>query len=146
MKRMLLAVTLVSILSFSCTGVDNTYDPNAAMLTDTTRYTTIQWLDSVVNFGTVNMGEQVTVAFRFRNTGNQPLFLTNVKAGCGCTVPDYTTNAITPRGEGVVTGAFNTNKVQPGEARKSIFVTTNTRNNTNHTLIFTGVIKEAVKK
>ena len=109
---------------------------------DTANYTSIQWLDSMVSFGSINMGEKAMVTFKFRNTGNKPLFLTNVKAGCGCTVPDFTKGAIAPGSEGKVTGAFNSNQSQPGEVRKNIFVTTNTKNRTDHTLIFTGVIRK----
>ncbi len=118
-------------------------DPATAAGQDSASYTRIQWLDSIVNFGSVNMGEQVQVAFRFRNVGNKPLYLTNVKAGCGCTVPDYTKGAVAPGKEGVVTGAFDTNKSHPGEVRKNIFCTTNTPGGLSHTLTFTGVIKEA---
>jgi hypothetical protein len=147
MKRMIIAAALSSIVWFSCTGGDQpASDAKAIILADTAKYTSIQWLDSVVNFGSINMGEQMKVVFRFRNTGSQPLFLTEVRAGCGCTVPDYTKGAIAPGGEGVVTGAFDSNKAHPGEVRKSIFVTTNTREKTKHTLIFTGTIKEAAVK
>lgn len=111
-------------------------------MADTTTYTTVQWMDSVVNFGSIPMGEQAQVAFRFRNTGAKPLYIANVRAGCGCTVADYTKGAIAPGGEGVVTGAFDSNKSHPGEVRKNIFVTTNTKNGKDHTLIFTGLIKE----
>lgn len=120
----------------SCTG--NT-SKNAA---DTSAYTKIQWLDSIVNFGTADMGQVVQVVFHFRNTGDKPLFLTNVKAGCGCTVPDYTKGAIAPGQEGVVTGAFDTGKSQHGKVSKNIFVTTNTQSRTEHTLTFTGIIAE----
>jgi hypothetical protein len=145
MKQSILFAALLGITWISC--IDKPEDPaSAKILADTSKYTTIQWMDTVVNFGTINMGEQIKVAFKFKNTGNQPLFLTNVRAGCGCTVPDYTKGAIAPGAEGMVTGAFDSNKAHAGEVRKSIFATTNTRNKTSHTLIFTGVIKEAAAK
>jgi len=108
---------------------------------DSANFTKVQWLDSVVNFGSMQMGETKTVTFRMKNIGNKPLFLTNVKAGCGCTVADYTKGAIAPGAEGVVTGAFDSNKAQTGEVHKSIFVTTNTANGINQTLVFTGKIE-----
>ncbi len=138
-------IVLFAMIAFGCIACNNHDQPgqaNAAAITDTSKYTSIFWLDSIVNFGSVNMGEKVQVAFKFRNTGTKPLFLTNVKAGCGCTVPDFTKGAIAPGKEGVVTGAFDTNKSHPGEVRKNIFVTTNTQNGINHTLTFTGTIKE----
>ena len=91
------------------------------------------------------MGEKIKVVFRFKNSGTKPLVLAEVKAGCGCTVPDYTKGAIAPGAQGEVTGAFDSNKSHTGEVRKSIFVTANTHDKTNHTLIFTGLIKEVAK-
>ncbi|MDB5211216.1 MAG: hypothetical protein JWQ30_2043, partial [Sediminibacterium sp.] len=142
MKRVIIVAAFSSILWFSCERVDAVSEADAKLMADTAKYTTVQWMDTVVSFGTVNKGEQVNVTFRFRNTGTQPLILANVRAACGCTIPDYTKGAVAPGGEGEVTGAFDTNKSQSGEVRKSIFVTTNTKNKTRQTLIFTGLVKE----
>ncbi len=146
MTRTVILAALSSILWLSCHHIEQFTEADAKVMTDTSKYTTIQWMDTVVNFGTANKGEQVKVTFRFRNTGNQPLIVANVRAACGCTVPDYTKGAIAPGGEGEVTGAFDSNKSEGEAIRKSIFVTTNTRNKTNHTLIFTGRIKETAVK
>lgn len=139
-----LAFILISIAWASCHQADKMDAAGKQQIADTANYTSIKWLDSVVNIGSIQMGEQVKVVFRFRNTGTKPLFLANVKAGCGCTVPDYTHGAIAPGAEGVVTGAFDTNKSYIGGVRKNIFVTSNTRNRNEHTLIFTGVIKDKI--
>lgn len=143
MKGFSIALIVLSFfVSVSCNN--DGAKPGEAQTADTANYTSIQWLDSAVNFGSIAMGEQAKVVFKFRNTGSNPLFLTNVRAGCGCTVADYTQGAIAPGNEGEVTGAFDSNKAQPGEVRKNIFVTTNTNNRRDHTLIFTGVIRERV--
>jgi hypothetical protein len=114
----------------------------AKMMGDTAGYTTIQWLDSIVNFDTINMGEKTNIVFRFRNSGDKVLYLSEVKAGCGCTVADYTKGAIAPGQQGEVTGAFDSNKSHPGEVRKQILVTANTKGVTRHKLIFDGWIRE----
>ena len=145
MKRIVIPVLLSSLIWLSCKNNDISKDANTKILADTTQYTNIQWLDSVVNFGNINMGEKIKVVFRFKNSGTKPLVLAEVKAGCGCTVPDYTKGAIAPGAQGEVTGAFDSNKSHPGEVRKNIFVTANTHDKTNHTLIFTGLIKEVAK-
>ena len=130
---------IAATILVSCNSSGNRPNP---VMTDTARFTTIQWLDSVVNFGTIQKGETIKVAFRFRNTGLHPLLITNVRAGCGCTVPEYTQQPVAPGAEGVVTGSFDSNKAQAGEVRKSIFVTANTGQKSSHTLIFTGLVKE----
>ena len=130
MKPFVALVALISVICISCNDGDTV---DTKEMADTANYTTIQWMDSLVNFGTIPMGKQVQVVFRFQNTGTKPLYLADVKAGCGCTAPDYTKDAIVPGGEGVVTGAFDSNRSHPGEVRKNIFVTTNTRNGKDQT-------------
>ena len=79
MKWIMGSIILVSICWVSCFN-EPTIDPAATkILADTSKYTTIVWLDSIVNFGSIKMGEQTKVVYRFKNTGNQPLFLANVK-------------------------------------------------------------------
>lgn len=115
---------------------------NQLAAADTANYTQVQWLDSVVNFGAIKMGEKINIRFRVKNTGTKPLFLTDVHPVCGCTVADYTKEAIAPGAEGVVVGAFDSKLSHVGTVRKSILATTNSQNGINHNLIFTGVINE----
>lgn len=142
--RLFLTALVLAVVCISCGSDEDAL--NAKRMADAPNYTTIQWLDSIVHFDTIALGEQVKVTFRFRNTGDKPLYLTEVKAGCGCTIPDYTKGAIAPGQSGEVTGAFDSNKAHAGEVRKSIFVSTNTINVNKHTLIFTGFIREANKR
>ncbi|MFN8711721.1 MAG: DUF1573 domain-containing protein [Bacteroidota bacterium] len=59
------------------------------------------------NFGTIKQGEVVTHEFRFRNTGKEPLIITNAQGSCGCTVPEYSKEPIKPGGTGTVKVTFN---------------------------------------
>ncbi len=130
------------IVMVACKNPSPVIKLNPFTTADSAKFTKIQWIDSIVNFGTMKMGESKRVNFRLKNVGDKPLFITNVKAGCGCTVPDYTKEAIPPGSVGFVSGEFDTNKAHVGEVRKSIFVTTNTENGINKTLLFTGIIEE----
>lgn len=132
-----------SILLFmaACSGPTGS-SADSTPLTDTANYTTIQWLDSIVGFGTIQQGEQISLKFRFRNTGKKPLFVVHVRASCGCTVPEYTKEAVPPGGEGAITAAFDTNRSAAGNIRKTVTVYTNTSNGSEHTLIFTGDVNE----
>jgi hypothetical protein len=131
------------LVIFACKNPSPVIHLNPYSAADSSNFTEIEWLDSVVNFGTMSMGETKVVTFRMRNIGNKPLTISNVQAGCGCTVPDFTKGAIAPGAVGFVSGSFDSNKAHPGEVRKSIFVTTNTRNGINKTLTFTGIIEPA---
>jgi formylmethanofuran:tetrahydromethanopterin formyltransferase len=85
----------------------------------------ISWEETVFDFGTFKeeAGQQVH-KFVFVNTGNEPLFLTNVKASCGCTATEYSKEPIQPGAKGYVTATYNP-KGRPGKFNKSITVTSN---------------------
>jgi hypothetical protein len=111
----------------------NVQDPS---MNDSTKWTTIQWLDSTQNFGKVTDGEKVKISFHFKNTGSQPLVISDVHASCGCTVPSKPDEPIAPGKEGVITAEFNSSG-RVGKASKYINVTCNTKENIV-TLLFEG--------
>jgi len=139
MKKLLLVLSIGTFVNIGC-NTNPMVKLGLDKVLDTSKFTQIQWIDTLANLGKITMGETKTASFQIKNIGNKPLFITNVAAGCGCTVPDYTKGAIAPGGIGIVTGSFDSNKSHPGEFRKSIFVTTNSANGINQTLVFTGLI------
>lgn len=141
--RSFIGLTFAAVFMIACGNNEQAAAPQQQAGVDSTKLTNVQWLDSVVNFGIISMGEKIEVKFRFKNTGSQPLMIQSVKAGCGCTAPDYTKEAIPPGGEGEVTGAFDSNKVTEGEVRKTISVVMNTKPYPDHILVFSGTIRKA---
>jgi len=116
-------------------------EANQKVAADSSNYTTVKWIDSIVKFGTINKGDTISIKFRCLNTGNKPLVLVNVRPGCGCTVADYSKEPIAPGAEGLVTAFFDSKKVgTSGDVRKTIIVNTNTKNGTEHYLYFEGSI------
>jgi len=86
--------------------------------------TTVQIIDSIYYFGKVGEGDIVEFNYRFKNTGDKPLVVTNVSASCGCTVPEKPEEPIKPGEIGFIKVKFNSAN-RPGEARKSVTVTSN---------------------
>ena len=85
----------------------------------------IQFDSSVVNFGTLAIGENFDHTFKFTNTGNAPLSLAQVAPSCGCTVPrNWTRDPIAPGASGEIAVTFNS-KGNAGAVEKSITVLTN---------------------
>lgn len=83
------------------------------------------WTETTYDFGTFKEEDGTqTHTFEFVNTGNEPLYLTSVKASCGCTAVDYTKEPIQPGGKGYVKAAYNPAN-RPNRFNKSITVTTN---------------------
>jgi hypothetical protein len=113
-----------------------TDDQKRAALMDSTRFTTIQWLDSTfTDLGKVKEGTVVEVAYRFKNTGQHNLVIADVTAGCGCTTPDKPEQPILPGQEGVIKAKFNSQN-HPGENRKDVYVKANTLPQQSITLVF----------
>lgn len=48
------------------------------------------------DFGTIEQGTPQEAAFKFTNTGNAPLIITNATSSCGCTVPNPPKGPIAP--------------------------------------------------
>ena len=87
--------------------------------------TTIQYDQPVFDFGNINEGEIVKHAYKFKNTGSEPLVISNCKGSCGCTVPTWPKEPIPPGGEGEIKVEFNS-KGKPGPQSKRVTVTANT--------------------
>ncbi len=87
--------------------------------------TTIAFEESEYDFGTVKAGEKVTHVFKFKNTGSEPLIISNAKGSCGCTVPNWPREPIPPGGEGEIVVEFNS-KGKRGKQNRKVTITANT--------------------
>ena len=141
MKGIILAgFVLISLIACKSKS-EKDFEKGLQVSKDSANFTTVQWIDSIVSFGTINKGEKIEIKFRCKNTGTKPLILANVRPGCGCTVAEYTKEPILPGAEGLVTGSFDSNKTgATGEVDKTIIVTANTLSGTTY-LHFKGTIK-----
>lgn len=59
------------------------------------------------DFGDINQGDVVEQVFKFTNTGNQPLIISEIKTTCGCTTPVFPKNPIMPGASGEIKVGFN---------------------------------------
>ncbi len=87
--------------------------------------TSIQYDQPVFDFGVIDEGEIVKHSYKFKNTGNEPLVISNCKGSCGCTVPTWPKEPIPPGGSGEIAVEFNS-KGKPGPQSKRVTVTANT--------------------
>ncbi|MEZ5043773.1 MAG: DUF1573 domain-containing protein [Saprospiraceae bacterium] len=87
--------------------------------------TVMTFAETTFDFGTVEDGEKVAHTYTFKNTGNEPLILSDAKGSCGCTVPQWPREPIAPGAEGVVTVEFNS-KGKKGKRNQKVTITANT--------------------
>jgi hypothetical protein len=76
------------------------------------------------NFGEITQGESVEYAFKFTNTGSDPLIITSAKGSCGCTVPVWPREPVAPGESGVIDVKFNS-KGKKGKQNKRVTLITN---------------------
>lgn len=79
------------------------------------------------DYGTVVQASDGSCQFVFKNKGKAPIVLNEVKASCGCTVPEWTRTPVAPGEKGTIKVTYNTNNV--GAFTKSITVNSNAVNN-----------------
>jgi hypothetical protein len=80
---------------------------NTAIDHETPKGAVIEFDKEVHDFGQIVSGERVSYAFRFTNKGTEPLLITGIKSGCGCTVGEYPREPILPKKSGRVQVVFN---------------------------------------
>lgn len=124
----------------ACNNNNTGDDAVKKTLSDTANYTSVEWVDTLKNFGTIVYGEKADIQFRCKNAGNKPLILASVTPGCGCTLADYTKEPIAPGKEGFVNASFDSKKAHSADVRKLIYVRCNDKTNTDRVLIFEGKV------
>jgi len=93
------------------------------------------------DFGDIVQGDQVDYVFTFKNTGNQPLILSNVLVQCGCTATEWPREPVQPGKEGKISVSFDSSG-KIGMQNKVITVVSNATNAHERVKIITNVLKK----
>jgi hypothetical protein len=86
---------------------------------------TMDFKDTLHDFGTIHEDEVVTYDFAYTNNGKGPLIITAANGSCGCTVPDYPHDPIPPGKTVNMKVTFNS-AGKAGHQEKSVFIHDNT--------------------
>ncbi|MDP4266794.1 MAG: DUF1573 domain-containing protein [Bacteroidota bacterium] len=113
----LFAITAVRAQGDSKVVNANASNPNAPV---------ISFDNKVHDYGTIKQDGDPNCEFTFKNTGKEPLILTNCRASCGCTVPDWPKEPILPGKTGKIKVHYDTHRI--GQFNKTITVTSNAKN------------------
>jgi hypothetical protein len=93
------------------------------------------------DFGTIDYAGNGTYEFKFKNTGKEPLIISDAKGSCGCTVPTYPKNVPIKPGESqVIKVTYDTKRA--GNFNKTVTVTSNAKTATK-TLTIKGKVDPA---
>ena len=69
---------------------------------------TISFDKTTFDYGTVKTGADGHRNFTVTNTGDKPLIISSVKAGCGCTTPEWSQDPIMPGKSALIKVGYNT--------------------------------------
>lgn len=102
----------------------------------------IAWEKSSHDFGDLVQGDKVEHTFKFKNTGNEPLIITNVQVTCGCTTPrGWARDPIAPGLAGEITVAFNS-LGKYGKQEKVVTIVSNAVNPQGAQILFSANVLE----
>jgi hypothetical protein len=127
MKNGILLLACMALLATGC-GSDASestgkMDPEVISGKQGTPVLTFQ--DTRHNFGNVNEGDILEWDFKFTNTGDGDLLISNASATCGCTVPQWPKYPIKPGQTDVIPVRFDTQGKHDAQT-KTVTITANT--------------------
>ncbi|MCC7318491.1 MAG: DUF1573 domain-containing protein [Bacteroidales bacterium] len=98
----------------------------------------ITFTETTHDYGTVQLNGDGAFEFEFKNTGNEPLILTQPRSSCGCTVPAWPRKPILPGESDKIKVTYNTSI--KGRFQKTVTVTSNALVNKNVVLTIKGEV------
>ena len=107
-KLKFLAVSALVCLTFS---LKSSAQDTSAVKKENPNAPEIAFESEVHDYGTIKQGADGTCEFKFKNTGKEPLIISNAKGSCGCTVPTYPKEPIMKGQTGVIKVHYDTKRV-----------------------------------
>lgn len=94
------------------------------------------------DYGTIKQGADGTYEFKFTNTGNSDLLISNARGSCGCTVPTWPKEAVKKGASSIIKVHYDTNRI--GAFSKTVTITSNAKTPTK-VISIKGVVEAAPK-
>ncbi|MGV8878842.1 MAG: DUF1573 domain-containing protein [Sphingobacteriaceae bacterium] len=134
MKKIILGLAAVSIL-MACNPITKkaeTVSENADMTaTFGSNEPIMKFEEATYDFGKIKQGDKVTNEFKFKNIGKVPLIISEAKASCGCTTPEWTREPIKPGETGTIKVIFDSSG-KSGLQDKMVTILANTNPEQNN--------------
>lgn len=102
--------------------------PSPAQITPPATQDSIVFEETMHDYGDIELGGDGNYTFVFKNKGKLPLFLSQVRSSCGCTIPEWPREAIGPGKTGTIKVIYDTKRA--GTFSKTITVKSNAANST----------------
>ncbi len=126
-KIVIISLFLIAIITSYCGNGTTRNESNSLVKQSDAGTAELIFKEYEHDFGKVAEGEKVGYTFNFENKGTGSLVIAYATTSCGCTVPKYNTNPITPGGNGDIEVIFDTSG-RNGMQTKTITVKSNASN------------------
>ena len=87
--------------------------------------TTVKFNEMSHDWGSINEGDKMTHIFKFTNTGKTDLIISDARGSCGCTVPEWPKDPISPGKTSEIKVIFDSAH-KSGQQNKTVTITANT--------------------
>lgn len=129
MKKVILtlsAAVLSTVFVQAQTAVKVDEKPSVPVQAVSTSLAEMTFENDVHDFGTIEYAGNGTYEFKFKNSGSEPLIISDAKGSCGCTVPTYPKNVpIKPGETQVIKVTYDTKR--PGSFTKTVSINSNAK-------------------
>lgn len=125
MKKILLfGLAVCALISVNAQEAKPTVAADAAVI-ENPNAAEITFEEEVIDYGTIEQGADGVREFKFKNTGKEPLVISNARGSCGCTVPTWPKEPIKPGESSVIKVKYDTKRL--GAINKSVTITSNAK-------------------
>jgi len=136
MKK-ILGILTICLMAATISFSQNVEDQTKSSVDESEMGPLMKFEDIVIDYGVIQQNSEPYREFKFVNTGNAPLVISNAKGSCGCTVPEWPKEPIAPRASNTISVRYATNRI--GKFSKKITLTTNEVKN-SHVLTIKGEV------
>ncbi len=134
MKKVLATLVISILMTFAAFAQNAApqapVNPNAPVIT---------FEKTTHDYGTLTKGGDGTCEFKFKNTGVEPLILSNVTSSCGCTVPEWPREPIMKGKSASIKVKYDSNRI--GQINKTITVMSNAKESSVQLRIIGNVVE-----
>ncbi len=127
MKRLFLLVLFLAAVSFSSHAQDAAKKDTAVKQADNPNAPEMTFETEMHDYGTIKQSADGGCEFKFKNTGKEPLVISNARGSCGCTVPTWPKEPIMKGQTAVIKVHYDTKRV--GAFTKTVTIESNAKTN-----------------
>lgn len=100
----------------------------------------IELSESNVDLGNIEFGGKAITTVQIKNTGDKPLIISDVKASCGCTVPEWPKAPIAPGNSADMTVEYTTTR-KAGPFNRTLTINSNAQTEARKIFRIKGIVE-----